>query len=194
MALRPTARMAPLTPRVVRWLRVFFIAVPTIIAIVACFFIVMGTIEWTLARESLGWPTVAGVVETSKVVSSRHNTKGGHRTSHSAQVEYVYEVNGAPHTGSRVSFRVASEGEADAIATVARYPAGTPVQVHYDPADPTLSVIDAGDDWSNLIPVGVGFFCLIFSIVFIWIAIKITRRMLDSLAATAATAAPPTPS
>lgn len=184
-------------PGTVRAVGIFFVVILTIVALGSCVFIVAATSKWTRARDSLGWPTVAGVVEASKVASSRHKTKGGHRTSHRAQVDYTYEVDGASHTGSKVSFRVTSEGEADAAATVARYPQGTQVQVHYDPADPTLSALEAGDDWSNLIPVGIGFFCLIFSIVFIWIALKVTRRMLDSLAATAAqapAAAPPTAS
>lgn len=180
-------KVLPLTPQLVRTARVFFVAVPSVILLVSLFFVVMGTREWMLARASLAWPTVSGAVDSSKVVSSRHKSKSGHHTSHHAHVEYHYTVDEREYTNSKVAFRVSSEGQSDAETVAARYPLGSAVIVHYDPVDPENAVLVAGADWSNAIPIGVGLFCGAFSIVFIRVALRITKRMLDACSSSAAT-------
>lgn len=182
----PLQRVHPLTPRVVKNLRIFFVAIPCIIALVGVFFVVMGTREWMYARESVSWSSVPGRVLTSKVVRSTHHHKGSTSHSYTPQVEYQYSVGGATFTSSRVSFQVRGEGASGAQAIVEKYPPSSPVEVFYDPTDSSRSVLEPGDDWANLIPPAVGLFAIAFCGFFIWAALKITRQMLSKLPTLAA--------
>ena len=110
------------------------------------------------AKASVGWPTAPGTITRSEVeptVKNRVNPK----------VAYTYAVNGKTMTGSRVSYR--SEGgsnQTDAQAVVDRFPMGKSVQVHYDPALPTNSVLEPGASASTygylVIPLILGGFGL----------------------------------
>ncbi len=171
-------------------MRVFFIAVPSIIACVALFFIVMGTREWMLAVASTSWPTVEGSILSSSVAESRHGRKSGRRTDYFPKIEYAYSVNDVHYTGSKVSFKTTSPSRASADALVDAFPADSRRAISYDPADPTRSVLVPGADWMSVIPVGIGVFSLAFSAVFIWLALKITRRMLLELGAIAPAPSP----
>ncbi len=178
---RTSCRGSPLTPTIVRRVRVFFVTVPVLIACVALFFIVMGTREWMLAVNSESWPTVDGTVVVSSVIESRHHSKSGTRTEYIPKVEYSYEHAGVRLSGSRISFRVISRGRADAQAIVDAYPVGASVVVHCDPIDHSRAVLSPGADWMSVIPVGVGVFCLGFCVFFLYMVRIITRRMLAAL-------------
>ncbi len=171
-------------------MRVFFTAIPSIIACVALFFIVMGTREWMLAVESTKWPTVEGTVLSSSVSESRHGRKSGRRTDYFPKIEYAYTVDGVNYTGSKVSFKTTSPSRASAEEIVQAHPAQSRCAIAYDPSDPTRSVLVPGADWMSVIPVGIGVFSLAFSAVFIWLALKITRRMLLELGAIAPAPSP----
>lgn len=182
----PLQRVHLLTPRVVKNLRIFFVAVPCIISLVGVFFVVMGTREWMYARESVSWSSVPGRVLTSRVSRSTHHNKGSTSHSHTPQVEYQYSVGGATFTSSKVSFQVRGEGASGAQAIVDKYPPNSPVEVFYDPTDSSRSVLEPGDGWANLIPPAVGLFAIAFCGFFIWAALKITRQMLPKPPALAA--------
>jgi hypothetical protein len=58
-------------------------------------------------------------------------------------VEYGYRVGGRDYYGARVAFTPDIAGGRElADATVQRYPKGSPVTVHYDPANPSLAVLE----------------------------------------------------
>jgi hypothetical protein len=81
------------------------------------------------------WPEVNG-----KIVQS-HHVRGGAKTSDRVDVEYAYEVRGIVHTGTRINYAIIW-GSGFTRATQRRYPLGGEVQVHYDPSDPTRSVLE----------------------------------------------------
>ena len=184
----------PQMPGTVRAVGIFFVVILTIVALGSCVFIVAATSKWTRARDSLSWPTAAGVVVWSNVGSYTRATKGGDRTYCNAQVDYTFEVQGRPHKGSKISLGFPSNEQADAQAVVARYPLGTAAQVHYDPADPSIAVLELGDEGIHILLVGIGFFFLICSILLIRLAVRRMRKRLGALAATAASDVLPTPS
>lgn len=88
---------------------------------------------WQFPR-SAAWPSVQGEVTQSRFYMD---------DSFSVDFEYRYTVDGVTYTGSRITFfeyavfanRVQNERFIDA------HPVGTPVEVRYDPRDPTRSVL-----------------------------------------------------
>ena len=93
-----------------------------------------------LGAASLSWPTVAGVVKSSEVAAYR--AKGGKQFM--AKVAYDYTVDDTPFTGNTVRFGNHAGALAKAEADVAKYPAGAPVEVYYDPAKPQTSTLESG--------------------------------------------------
>ncbi len=75
-------------------------------------------------------------------------------------VEYAYRVDGRDHHGARIAFGAeVAGGRALAEATTARYPKGSAVTVHYDPANPAFAVLEprVAFAWSTFL-VTVAFF------------------------------------
>lgn len=78
------------------------------------------------------WATASGVVTASTVVPNRRcNGLPGHHY----RVSYEFSIDGEEYRGTRVrcgDFRYMTHRAASRTAT--RYPTGSPVVVHYDPA------------------------------------------------------------
>lgn len=87
------------------------------------------------------WSSTMGVVITSTV-----QVKRGYKSrSEIPVVVYQYQVDGKPYTGQVIKageqfFSVRIYG--DAQKTVARYPVGAQVMVHYNPANPQESALE----------------------------------------------------
>jgi hypothetical protein len=98
------------------------------------------------AMKAARWPTATGTVLSSKSVSRRVLAPGrGNVTMEvwSPLVEFSYRVGGRDYHGARIAFGAAVSGGRDlAEATVARYPTGSAVTVHYDPANPSFAVLE----------------------------------------------------
>ncbi len=115
---------------------------------------------FTSASASTGWPTVTGRVTASEII-----TRG---TKQKPRVTYAYQVNGRPYTSSRIKFGDTTGNNPSAARRVTeRYPAGTEVEVYYDPGLPGNAVLEPGAGGGTffylLIPVillGVGGFLL----------------------------------
>jgi hypothetical protein len=91
-----------------------------------------------VARASAGWPTVPGQLTRAEVDAT---AAGRYR----AGVSYTYNLNGAQYIGNRIR---ASDGEfgfrEGAEQQIQGLEPGQSVEVHYDPADPSRSVLRAG--------------------------------------------------
>lgn len=115
------------------------------------------------AMTAARWPTTAGTVLSSEARSRRVLAPGrGNQTMvvWSPLVEYSYRVGARDYHGARVAFGAAvAGGQESADATVARYPAGSAVTVHYDPGNPSFAVLETrvAFAWPSLL-VTAGFF------------------------------------
>ena len=98
---------------------------------------------WTAMR----WPTALGEV-TSSVVERVPGGKLG--PNYEPRLSYWYSVGGVRYTGDRVRFgdNVVSF-EATARHRLAPYQTGTSIQVHYDPENPSRSVLSPGVNLRN---------------------------------------------
>jgi hypothetical protein len=98
------------------------------------------------ARASMAWPTVPGVVETSKV-EERWSKSG---TFYKLALSYRYDVDGNSYEGDTVEFGPARVTAQELIEGLAqKYPAGQKVTVHYDPDDPATAVLETSDEMAR---------------------------------------------
>jgi hypothetical protein len=96
------------------------------------------------ARSSAArrWPVAQGQVISSQLRSL--NDEGGTKPTSGSpwpEVRYNFPVNGQQFAGNRLRFGVQPTG-AEAHAVVARYAAGGPISIHYNPANPNENVIE----------------------------------------------------
>lgn len=98
---------------------------------------------------SNGWPTVPGVVTTSRIETERgtgsSSNRTGSRDSYHARVSYDYQVAGETYTGRRV--HAGEYGTADtahAEEVIGSYPLGAEVVVHHHPRRPGDAVLEPG--------------------------------------------------
>jgi Protein of unknown function (DUF3592) len=87
------------------------------------------------AKASLQWPSVAGTIVVSEMVEDR----AGENVSSQPLVTYSYVVNAQALRSSRVGF-VASKSR----KVVEKYPRGNPVEVFFDPQQPSSAVLERG--------------------------------------------------
>lgn len=96
--------------------------------------------ERALGAASMSWPSVPGVLKSSSVEAYR--TQGGRQ--YLAKVAYDYTVDGTAYSGDRLRFGNYAGAQAAAEADAAKYEAGMPVEVRYDPGQPQTSTLEAG--------------------------------------------------
>ncbi len=118
------------------------------------------------AAQSAGWAEVQGEVSSATIEvyqgsssggglkNSRNASSGGSGSTYAPHIEYEYQVGSQRFTGDRVTFGDRSD-RAYARSKVALYPAGANVTVHYDPSDPSSSVLETGrTSVTYAVPVG----------------------------------------
>ena len=101
--------------------------------------VVFGGYLRILSLRSRNWPVATGVITDSYW---RTKTKGARKEKVGAEIRYRYAVGGQTYKGDVISY-----GDmffASDAGRLQRYPQGATVQVHYDPKDPALAVLEAG--------------------------------------------------
>lgn len=105
--------------------------------------IYLGLRSKRLAKASQSWPSAAGMITSSAVIDHRDDDRSQAGSTHEARVEYEYDVAGAKLSGNRICFAgKARTSRRAAQAVTARYPAGSTVDVFYDPAKPSLCTLE----------------------------------------------------
>ncbi len=96
------------------------------------------------AKLAESWPITPGTILSSNLVERRHHNSKTHHTTitYEPQVEYEYSLVGQDYIGKKIAFGVSSYDYNTAIQKIAPYPMGGNVQVHYDPDDPSKSVLE----------------------------------------------------
>ena len=127
-----------------------------IIGAIGLVLILYGQLQRRGARASAEWPVVSGKIVTSEVTS--HTDEDG--TTYSADIEYVYTVEGIEH---RSNVLVIGGHPYGAQETVSRYPLGKTVSVSYDPGKASRAVLEAGVESFELHVLG---FSMLFGSLF----------------------------
>lgn len=128
----------------------------------------IAVVQWAKVAKARGWPVAAGTVLESGV-SETTDSDGG--AQYSAIIKYQYAVGGATYTNDLLAFgsRNLKEGgyraEKKAHRTVAKYPVGSSVQIHYDPTRPESSVLEVRSAIANMLAFIGGLFLVVGVIV-----------------------------
>ncbi len=91
------------------------------------------------------WPSASGTVVESELRSRRRNS----RRIYYPHIVYSYNVMGQAYTGKDIGPGKYS-GTTTAREIVAKYPSGAPVEVYYDPQNPSEAVLET--DVSKTMP------------------------------------------
>ena len=147
-----------------RFLRTFYVITFPIIAVAAIATEFYTVNLFVRANRIKSWPTSTGVVTTSKLSSKFVGV-----TEYSADIEYLFEVDGRKYSSDSIRVRGDTNRHRwDVNALVRRYPVGKTVVVHYSPGDPTVSYLEAGPDFGNYVAlVAPLFFALAFGYAFV---------------------------
>ena len=133
--------------------------------------VMLVTMLWMARRqvaEASGWPAIGGRIVKSGVEHYRKRVGGAQSgtltTFYEPVVEYSYRVNDREYHSTQVSFGGKSaSSQAIADAAAARYPTGNLVLVHYDPKNPSNSVLE--------LKVALGVPLLVVAIAFFGLAV-----------------------
>lgn len=124
--------------------------------------------ERARCRAMLSWPVVKGAVAVTGLDAERRVHRHAARLLHIPTIAYRYSVGGADHIGSRISNRdIVFEREEEAVQFLSRFPSGTAVDVHYNPAAPNEALLQprAPDLRPRLIGAGVALVAAVLLIV-----------------------------
>ena len=129
------------------------------------FVVVVIPFELFKKADAETWPARKGVV--TKSYADRHSGGFGRSGAsyYKAEVCGQYQDNGENFCVTQIrygGFRF-GEGKADALDTVARYPAGRTVDIYYSPDNPRETVLEAKSPWIEmlaLLGLGIGFLTL----------------------------------
>lgn len=98
------------------------------------------------ARVSRAWPTVVGVIQSSRVERRRARSL----MQHCLEVRYAYEVGGRTYVGDALAFAPRWFADGALVERLARkYPAQAAVQVHVDPSAPDNAVLETSEDFAR---------------------------------------------
>jgi Protein of unknown function (DUF3592) len=120
-----------------------------ILLIGAVFLAVAGLIGYIMvrqvrsARASRSWPIAPGTVLSGTVETVTERDSDGTSTYFTPRLRYAYEVSGRRYESERIRFGQIRESERGARKVLERYPAGSPVEVRYDPANPADATLEA---------------------------------------------------
>jgi hypothetical protein len=150
IGLFATLTLLPVIPE--SWLPLFLLpsfmrekaALPVALIFLAMPTLVITLLIWKLleARRAARWPQAAGRIVKS-TVEAKHVA---HRDEASTlenlpAIAYEFAVAGKAYRGTRINLDEIQD-PADLEATLARYPVGANVIVHYDPKDPEICVLE----------------------------------------------------
>lgn len=139
------------------WLIIF----PLLFGFLGVLFLVLGLVQRSKGQAVAKWPKVPGEVLAAGLkdhVSTDEDS--GTTVSYEPVIQYRYQVAGQEFRSDR--YRLGSKhtvmDQKRAAAVAARYPAGTRVDVFYNPQNPADAVLEAGSAGGTvLIVLGVVF-------------------------------------
>lgn len=140
-----------------RWFKWTFLGIGILLIGGSLSYFAYATMRASAAED---WPVAAGRVVATRIDHSEHTDDDGDRyTTYHPVVAYEFQVGGRTLRSERLNLNEAEayDYREDAVAFLADYPAGAPVEVYYNPDDPSDSaVIIEGPSWMFLIITAFG--------------------------------------
>ena len=114
-----------------------------------------GIYVWLSAEAQVKWPVVQAKIVSSQVKRVRRSSRKRTTYRKRSEVDYSYSVSGQSFQGSQHS---------TSSQLSRRYPTGSMTSIHYDPANPSSSIIEP-DLFTGRAYTWAGFvFCVLFPI------------------------------
>jgi hypothetical protein len=112
--------------------------------------VVMGIVTRLRAKRTESWPIASGTILSSSVSRrSQYDSDSNHTsTTYKPSIKYQYSVMGQLLNGSRVAMGSDTYNKKKANQIVERYPANSPVNVHYNPEKVGESVLETAANGS----------------------------------------------
>jgi hypothetical protein len=136
-----------------------------VVIVAACFgllVLLFFIASFRLSRKAADWPMVRGTVSSSGSERVEKRESGRTQIYYVPVVEYRYRVSDVDYVSRQIKVGVAlSASQAYATKVAARYPQGSGVDVHYDPANPSNAALEnpRGFYWVLLV-VALGCFAI----------------------------------
>ena len=117
-------------------------AVPLLLLLVGALLLGSGVWQSGHSLRAARWPVATGTVTRAQAVpAGRFADRRGWRP----EVNYTYRTEGQTYSGERLNFfRLNPTSLRGARRVLAQYPVGQSVPVHYDPRQPSRSVLQVG--------------------------------------------------
>ncbi len=124
----------------------------------ALFGVLYGGTALAEAAASRSWPAVEGQITRAEVIEHRIAGRGISGRTYEPVVEYTYDVDGTPFTGSRLAFALTTRETLPAVAEaqIAPYQPGEAVTVYANPNAPQRSVLERRVDLQAWLALGGG--------------------------------------
>ena len=122
--------------------------VVAVLGLIGVVMLIVGLRTRQKAQTSQSWPAVPGLITHSQVDSRTTRSRSGNRTttrtSYYPVIRYSYNVGGMQMEGNRITFGGVNTGLVAATAMCNKYPAGSQVNVFFDPQKPKDAVLVPG--------------------------------------------------
>ena len=134
------------------------------------FLLGLGIVYLAQASASSGWPSTSGTViscQAKKVHgkrTGRARKKGRSGSRYYVDIQYQYSVDGTKYVGDKVSLGTVKRTLSQAKQKAAGYPVGTQVDVFYDPAKPSVAILEPGVEISIFTFVVIGAFFILVGV------------------------------
>lgn len=129
-----------------------------------------GVQAYLSAEDSSRWPSVQATITLSEIAGEYTDSVKSYWVVRPS-IKYAYEVEGQAFEGDRLTFRSIKRSfgmaEHGLERLLNKYPVGQPVQVYFNPADPSQSVLEAGGSTDMLMPTLIGLSIMLFSTTFV---------------------------
>lgn len=136
------------------------------------FFLRRGMRSRKLAADSLQWPVTDGQIQTATIKEEmRHDAQGARVKIYIPEARYSYTVAGDRYEGTVIRPGIEQFGYgylAAAQAQIELYKSGAAVPVHYNPAEPSIAVLQTSESGGmrNLIAGALSLLIAFFGLVF----------------------------
>ncbi|TVQ59318.1 MAG: DUF3592 domain-containing protein [Phycisphaerales bacterium] len=115
-------------------------AMPSVLIVIGVAIVAIAIVNHFTAERTSAWPSTEARVIHAEVLSDTARRGGA---SYEPRVRYEYVVNGERHVGTRFSMATPTSRSRETIESMlGEYPEGSTVLAHYNPDDPSESVLD----------------------------------------------------
>ncbi len=122
-----------------------------------------GASRYLDAFRTEDWPSTEGTIVTSEVVAG-----GDARKWFEPRISYQYEVQSKTHLAHSIWYQSGTTSKSVAEEVVLAHPVASTVRVHYDPTNPSRSLLLPGASWEIALPILVSILALFGGVVILF--------------------------